>query len=221
MTGDRRVPPQRTARESIPAEVKTAKWPRTSRRQVRIDHVLRHRQPTLTVVLEDVHDAWNVSAVLRSCDAVGVAEVHVVYDRDTAPRTAFDRKTSGSAAKWVNITRHDSIDACYRHLRRRGFTIAAATLRDDSRDLYELELTRQVALVFGNEMRGVSEAAAGTADAWFLIPMQGMVESLNISVACAVSLYEALRQRRAAGMYETPSMDGETLVSLTETWLRK
>lgn len=214
-------PPQRTGVTSETSAAKASKWPRTSHRRERVASILSRRQPTLTVVLEDVHDPWNASAVLRSCDAVGVMDVHVVYVNDPPPRKAFDRKTSGSAAKWVAIHSHDSIEACYEHLRARGFAILTAGLRANSRDLYDVDFRQPTALVLGNEMRGVSEGAAELADGAYLIPMHGMVESLNISVAGAVSLYEALRQRRAAGMYETPALDPETLENVREEWLHK
>lgn len=204
-----------------PGPVKKSKWPRTSRRQERIAAVLGRRQPSMSVVLEDVHDPWNASAVLRSCDAVGVMDVHLVYVNDPPPRKAFDRKTSGSAAKWVTLHTHTSIEACYEHLRERGFTILASALRADSQDLYDLDFRQPTALVLGNEMRGISGIAGDLADGTYLIPMHGMVESLNISVACAVSLYEALRQRRAAGMYDTPALEPEALGHAQAEWLHK
>lgn len=203
------------------SEVKTARFPRTTRRMLRIEGVLRRRQPSLAIVLEDVHDPHNVSAVLRSCDAVGVLDVHLVYVHDQAPAKAFNRAASGSAAKWVRTYIHDSIDACYRQLRDHGFRIHAAALRDDSRDLYALDLTAPTALVFGNEQRGVTDEAADFADATVTIPMQGMVESLNISVACAVTLYEAMRQRRTAGMYDEPQLDSAEMARLRDEWIRR
>ncbi|CAA9545320.1 MAG: tRNA (guanosine(18)-2'-O)-methyltransferase [uncultured Thermomicrobiales bacterium] len=218
----RPIPPaQRNGLLDEPGPVKTSRWPRTSRRQERIDDVLGRRQPSLTIVLEDVHDQWNASAVLRSCDAVGVLDVHLVYVNDPPPRKAFDRKTSGSAAKWVALHTHTSIETCYEYLRERGFTIFASALRADSQDVYEVNFRQPTALVLGNEKRGVSDLAADWADGTYLIPMHGMVESLNISVACAVSLYEALRQRRAAGMYETPGLGPDALGQMREEWLRK
>lgn len=193
----------------------------TSRRQQRIRRVLERRQPDLAVVLEDVHDPHNVSAVLRSCDAVGVLDVHVVYVTEEMPRKAFARKTSASAAKWMRIHRHTSIAACYGALRDRGITILAAALTGESEDLHALDLTRPTALVFGNEMRGVSADALSCADGAFRIPMMGMVESLNISVACAVTLYEALRQRVTTGRYDQPSLDAAELDALEAAWLRR
>ena len=202
-------------------EGKTSKWPRTSRRQERIEDVLLRRQPTLTVVLEDVHDPHNASAVLRSCDAVGILDVHLVYVNEEPPRKSFGRSTSGSAAKWLRLHHHESIEACYAQLRQEGFTIAATALEPDSRDFYSLDLVQPTALVFGNEMRGVSPAGVAGADVTTYIPMQGMVESLNISVSCAVTLYEAMRQRAVAGMYDTPRLGEAERRAIRDEWLTK
>jgi len=203
------------------AEVKPDRFPRTSRRKLRIDGVLRRRQPTLAVVLEDVHDPHNASAVLRSCDAVGVLDVHLVYAHDPAPIRAFDRTTSASAAKWIRTHVHESIESCFGLLRSQGFSIQAAALRDDSVDMYALDLAAPAALVFGNEQRGVTDEAVSLADGTFTIPMLGMVESLNISVACAVSLYEAMRQRRASGMYDQPQLNAAELRALGTEWFSR
>lgn len=200
---------------------KASKWPRTARRQERMTSVLRLRQPDLTVVLEDVHDRHNASAVLRACDAVGVMRVHLVYGTDKPPEEALARTTSGSAAKWIDIVRHERIEDCYSALRDLGFAIYATALSPESRDLYGLDLTRPVALVFGNEQRGVSAVARQSADAAVIIPMHGMVESLNISVACAVSLFEAMRQRRALGQYDEPKLEDAEMTALREDWLRR
>jgi tRNA (guanosine-2'-O-)-methyltransferase len=200
---------------------KTSRWPRTERRAERVASVLARRQPDLTVVLENVHDPHNVSAVLRSCDAVGVLAVHLVYTTEEPPAGAFARTTSASAAKWLETHRHPSIDACYAALRRQGLAVFATALAEDSRDLYGVDLTRPTALVFGNEMRGVSAEAAAAADGLVAIPMSGMVQSLNISVACAVALFEAFRQRRAAGAYDRPKLEQDQLAALRDDWLRR
>ena len=182
--------------------------------------MLARRQPDLTVVLENVHDPHNVSAVLRSGDAVGVLRVHTVYTAEERP-AVFARTTSASAAKWTEVIHHESVAACYAALRAAGFTVVATAVEPDSVDLYRLDLTAPTALVFGNEMRGVSEEARAGADALAIIPMMGMVQSLNISVACAVTLYEALRQRRAAGAYDAPRLDPATLDALAREWLKR
>jgi tRNA (guanosine-2'-O-)-methyltransferase len=200
---------------------KTSKWPRTDRRLRRIQSVLARRQPDLTVALENVHDPHNVSAVLRSCDATGTLGVHTIYSVEPPPPRAYARTVSAGAAKWIDVEHHASVDACYRRLREHGFVILAAALSEESRILYELDLTRPVALVFGNEMRGLSDAAIDQADATFEIPMRGMIESLNISVACAVSLFEVARQRAQSGHYEEPKLSPEQMEALTQEWLRR
>lgn len=197
------------------------RFPTTQRRVDRFSSVIARRQPTLTVVLEDVHDPHNASAVLRSCDAVGVLDVHLVYVKQEPPRRSFGRSTSASAAKWLNLHYHESIADCYAALREQGFRIAATALQEGSRELHQLDFTQQVALVFGNEKDGVSREGIELADATVYIPMQGMVESLNISVSCAVSLYEAMRQRREAGMYDAPQIDDSTADALLEDWLKR
>jgi tRNA (guanosine-2'-O-)-methyltransferase len=201
--------------------VKTSKWPRTERRRDRIAAVLARRQPDLTVVLENVHDPHNVSAVLRSCDAVGVLAAHRIYTTEEPPAGAFARTTSASAAKWIETHRHRSVDACFAHLRAAGFAILATALAEGSQDLATVDLRQPVALVFGNEMRGVSPEALAAADGTIAIPMLGMVQSLNISVACAVVLYEALRQRRQAGAYDHPKLSPDDLAARTEDWLTR
>jgi tRNA (guanosine-2'-O-)-methyltransferase len=200
---------------------KQQRWPRTSRRQERVRGVLSRRQPDLTVVLENIHDPHNVSAILRSCDAVGVLRVHTVYTIEEAPAGAFARQTSASAAKWVEVERHHSVASCYEELRREGFCILATAIGPKAKSLFTWDLTEPTALVLGNEMRGVSEEALALADGGIKIPMAGMVQSLNVSVACAVCLYEAYRQREAAGAYDSPKLSAAKLESLEEDWLHR
>jgi tRNA (guanosine-2'-O-)-methyltransferase len=200
---------------------KSERWPRTERRQARIRSVLSRRQPDLTVVLENIHDPHNVSAILRSCDAVGVLRAHAVYTIEEPPSGAFARQTSASAAKWVDVQRHDSVAACYETLRADGFQVLVTSLGPESRSLYEWDLTAPTALVLGNEMRGASPAAIDLSDGGIEIPMMGMVQSLNVSVAGAVCLYEAFRQRLVAGAYDASKLDAPMLLSLEEEWLRR
>jgi tRNA (guanosine-2'-O-)-methyltransferase len=206
---------------SLAQPPKSRRWPRTERRQRRISSVLARRQPDLTVVIEDIHDPHNASAMLRSCDAVGVLRVHLVYTVESLPTSAFARATSGSAAKWIDIHVHESIAACYQALRANGLSILATAVSPASRSIYEVDLTQPVAFVFGNELRGVSEEAKTLADGTVAIPMMGMVQSLNVSVACAVCLYEAYRQRLGAGAYESPKLNTETLIELEDDWIRR
>ena len=209
-------------RQELPPDpTKVTKFPRTTRRAERIADVLRRRQPDLTVVLENVHDPHNIGAVLRSCDAVGSLHVHTIYSIEERPERAYARSTSGSASKWIDVHHHDSVDACYRELRAAGYRVVVAALTDRSVGLYETDLSAPTALVFGNEHRGVSEEAIRLADQSMLIPMMGMVESLNISVACAVCLFEALRQRNNAGFYDVSRLPDGEIQRLSEEWLTR
>jgi tRNA (guanosine-2'-O-)-methyltransferase len=185
-----------------------------------MEAVLSRRQPDLTVVLENIHDPHNASAVLRSCDAVGILRICIVYTIETPPNS-FARTTSASAAKWIDVDRFDSISECYSDLRREGFTILSTAFTEASRSLYEVDFTAPTAMVFGNEMRGLSEEAIALSDGSLTIPMMGMVQSLNVSVACAVTLYEAMRQRYSHGMYSSQRLSADQFASTLEEWLKK
>lgn len=191
--------------------------PITERRLARMRGVLARRQPDLAVVVENVHDPHNVSAVLRSCDAVGAASAHLVYSQGEEPE--LSKGVAASAQRWLDIYRHPDIRACYARLRESGMTIYATYLGEDTVDLHDLDLTRPSAFVFGNESLGVTDAAVDLADVRVRIPMMGMVGSLNISVACAVTLYEAYRQRRVAGCYDQPSLAEDEIQARLRDWL--
>jgi tRNA (guanosine-2'-O-)-methyltransferase len=192
---------------------------RTDRRLEKIRRILSHRQPDLTVVLENIHDPHNVSAILRSADAVGIMGVHLIYTTEEFPKVG--RKSSASASKWVGRWKWRSVKECYASLRQGGFKIFASQLDAGSLSVFDLNMKNKVALIFGNEHRGVSEQAAALADARFKVPMYGMIESLNVSVACAVSLYEALRQRLEQGDYSKPKLGDAVLQTLVEEWTKK
>jgi tRNA (guanosine-2'-O-)-methyltransferase len=185
----------------------------------KIRKVLSHRQPDLTIVMENIHDPHNVSAMLRSADAVGVYEVQLVYTSTKFPK--IGKKSSSSASKWVGRRKFESIRECYDRLHDEGYVIYATRLDVNARPLYDFDFLKKTALVFGNEHAGVTDDAAALADGTLIIPMMGMIQSLNVSVACAVTLYEALRQRTAAGLYDTSRFSPEVLESLMEEWRRK
>lgn len=199
--------------------VEPAGKPITPRRLSRMRGTLVRRQPDLAVVMENIHDAHNVSAMLRSCDAVGAATAHLVFDVEEIPQIASG--ISVSAHRWLDLRRHESIRDCYAALRADGIAIYATTLGEFSHDLYDLDLSRPTAFVFGNEIRGVSEEAARLADGTVFIPMMGMVESLNVSVACAVALYEALRQRRLSGRFESATWPQAEIDQRLRAWLAR
>ncbi len=195
------------------------KYSRTKKRIAKVNKVLKSRQDSLTVILENIHDSHNVSAIFRTCDAVGVSKISLVYNVEKFPK--IGKKSSASAFKWVEKEKYDSIKKCYTDFHSRGFKVYASALNDNSKNLFDLDLSEKVAIVLGNEHRGVSEEAAELADETFMVPMHGMVQSLNVSVAAAVILYEALRQRMLKGMYDKPDINNDQFAELTEAWLKK
>ena len=194
----------------------------TDRRRLRFEQVLHRRQPDLVLVLENIWDPHNVSAILRSADAVGVLHVHLLYTIEKAPNLKRHGKlSSASARKWLDFTVHERTEDCFAQLRSEGFRIYASHVHDDSVSLYDLDFTESCAIVLGNENRGVSEEACALADGLYTIPMMGMVESLNVSVAAAVSLYEALRQRQQRGLYDAPRLDAHALQGKLADWAQR
>jgi tRNA (guanosine-2'-O-)-methyltransferase len=191
----------------------------TEKRKEKMLSVIRRRQPGLTVVMEDIHDPHNVSAMLRSSDAVGIMEVQLLYVNEKFPK--LGRKSSASANKWISRRQFKTVEECFSKLHEEGFVIYATHLGKKSKMLYELDLTKKVAFVFGNEHRGVSDEAAKLSDENFLIPQVGMIESLNVSVACAVTLYEAFRQRLNAGLYDSSQFSEDELQEIFNAWSRK
>jgi tRNA (guanosine-2'-O-)-methyltransferase len=189
----------------------------TNERRQKIESVLSKRQNDLTIVLENVFDPHNISAVMRSCDAVGVQEIYVLNTK--IPRhKKWGARSSSSAAKWLTVHQFENTEECFAALRKKYSTILTTHLSTDAVSLYGLDLTRSVALVFGNEHSGVSEEMIGLADGNFIIPQVGMIRSLNISVACAVSLYEAFRQKEAAEHYEKQKLPAGHYSTLFNQW---
>jgi tRNA (guanosine-2'-O-)-methyltransferase len=188
----------------------------TLRRRERIHDVLAKRQQDLTVLAEEVHKPHNLSAILRSCDAVGIGTVHAV--KPTGGVATFSA-TSASADKWVDLVVHPDIATAVATMKASGKRIYAAHLSADAVDYRAVDYTVPCAVLLGNEKDGVSPRAAELADQHVIIPMLGMVQSLNVSVAAAVILFEAQRQRLAAGMYDRPSLSERELRELTLRWL--
>jgi len=189
----------------------------TPERRERLTGVLNKRQPDLTVVLENVQDPHNISAVMRTCDAVGIQEIYVLTNK--IPRhKKWGAKSSSSAAKWLTIHQFEDAVECMAALRKKYDKIYTTHLAADSISLYEIDFTGSVALVFGNEHMGVSEEIRAQADGNFIIPQMGIIRSLNISVACAVSIYEGLRQKTAAGHYEKRRLPDGQYNELWKQW---
>ena len=189
----------------------------TNERKQKVEAVLNNRQTNLTIVLEDVQDPRNVTAVMRTADAVGIQDIYVI-NTGRPNIKKFGYKSGSSAGKWVTLHQFTDTESCFEALRERFDTILTTHLSSDAIELYSIDFTQSVALVFGNEQEGVSEKARALADGNFIIPQVGMVQSLNISVACAVSIYEAYRQKKQAGHYNQSTMPAEQVNLLKEQW---
>jgi tRNA (guanosine-2'-O-)-methyltransferase len=189
----------------------------TPERYNRLTSVLNKRQPDLTVVLENVFDPHNISAVMRTCDAVGIQEVYILNNK-IPPHKKWGYRSSSTAAEWLTIHQFTDVNECFSELRKHYKKIYATHLSDDAITLHELNFTESVALVFGNETFGVSEEIIRLVDGSFIIPQVGIIKSLNISVACAVTLYEAFRQKQIAGHYAEPKLGEKQLSILKREW---
>lgn len=176
----------------------------TPERFHKLREALQRRQPDLTVLADGVHKRHNVSAILRTCDAVGIYRAHAVSPSGTLKR---HHMMSGGARRFVELTVHRSTHHGLAFLREHGWRIAVSHTTPGAIDFRQVDYTERVAVVLGAELYGPSAESLAEADVAIEIPMQGMVESLNVSVAAAVILFEAARQRTAAGLYETSRLD--------------
>lgn len=189
----------------------------TPERYNRLTSVLNKRQHDLTVVLENVFDPHNISAVMRSCDAVGIQEIYVLTNK--IPRhKKWGSRSSSSAAKWLTIHQFTDANECFAALRKKYSKILTTHLSSDAVSMHEIDFTQSIALVFGNEHTGVSDEIRALADGNFIIPQVGIIQSLNISVACAVTIYEAFRQKNAAGHYDTRHLPDDLHNELLKEW---
>lgn len=177
-------------------------------RYQRIADVLSRRQTDLTVCLEDVHKHHNLSAIVRSADAVGCHHVHAVWPENQKWLT---NNTSGGSKNWLETHLHKNIDDATTAMRARNpdIQILATHLSTDAVDFREIDYTKPTAIIVGQEKTGISEQALKHADQNIIIPMQGMVQSLNVSVAAALILFEAQRQRELAGLYSRNMLSDE------------
>jgi tRNA (guanosine-2'-O-)-methyltransferase len=171
-------------------------------RYQRIRSVLDKRQTDLTVCLENVHKPHNVSAVVRTCDAVGIHRVHTVWEK----KYQFRGGTAMGSQDWVRQTNHDNIGSAMDTLKAQNMQVLVTHLSDSAIDFRDVDYTKPTAILFGQEKYGATDEAIGLADQDIVIPMMGMVQSLNVSVAAALVLYEAQRQRTIAGMYDVQQL---------------
>lgn len=192
---------------------------RTPEREAKIRRVISLRQKGLGIVLANIHDPHNASAIYRSCDAFGVPKVFLYYTDTSFP--VLGARTSASARKWVQTERFSDPGDLFAALKSEGMRVYATSCTDTAKPMYDLDLTLPTAFIMGNEHRGVDPEFTSRVDGEVYIPMYGMIQSFNVSVAAALLLAEASRQRRAAGMYDSPTYSGEELAAIYEEWRAK
>jgi len=189
----------------------------TPERATKINKVLEKRQNDLTVIIENVTDPHNIAAVMRTCDAVGISEIFVLNTKINSHKR-FGTRSSSSAQKWMHTHQFTDMQECLSVVRKKYNRIYATHLGEESKSIYEMNFTEPIALVFGNEKRGVSDEIRALCDGNFIIPQVGMISSLNISVACAVTIYEAFRQKDVQNHYEKRKLTPSEKDSLFDYW---
>ena len=187
----------------------------TPERFDKIINILTRRQMDLTVLMEHVETPHNLAAIARTCDAVGIFEAHAVTGLH---KLDLKQRAASGSRKWVGVRTHGNLEAAYGHLRSKGFSIYCAHMDDHALDYRSVDYTKPTALVLGTELEGISPEALDMADGSVVVPMMGMIRSLNVSVATALILYEAQRQRMEKGLYGTRHMDDETYGQLLFEW---
>jgi tRNA (guanosine-2'-O-)-methyltransferase len=195
----------------------------SDKRLQKITEAIAKRQWDLTVILENVHDPHNLGAVMRSCESIGITEVFILYtEATTNPDRYIGRNATGGVSKWIKSHFYDNMDECFNDVRKKYDKIYATHLREDSQSIYEKDTCTSMAFLFGNEHAGVSEAALARCDGNIMIPMQGLAESLNVSVACSIMLYETMRQRIVKGLYNKKFDRNDPMMSdMLNTYVRK
>ncbi len=162
-------------------------------RKEKIDRVVSHRTRNFTVVLDRLEDSFNMAAVLRTCESMGVQEVHIVVNPE-APFIPNSRVAQG-CDKWLDVKLYKTFTECREHLKSRGFSLYASAIQDGATSLYTLRFDTKMALVFGNERYGVSEEVLKGVDGTFWVPMKGFSQSLNISAAASACISRAIAWR--------------------------
>jgi tRNA (guanosine-2'-O-)-methyltransferase len=169
----------------------------TEKRRAKILQVASQRTRKIALVLQDVHDPHNVSACLRSADAFGILDCHII----DAHKKTFKSTAARGVSRWLHLTSHPDITSCAKSLRQQGYRLAAGMPGDNDVALTALPCTQPVALLFGNEHAGIDNGWQPYIDDYFKIPMHGMVESLNISVAAAITMFWVSEKMRTATDY--------------------
>ncbi|NNG65721.1 TrmH family RNA methyltransferase [Caldanaerobacter subterraneus] len=179
--------------------------------------VLQKRQKDFVVFVDDVTNEHNFSAILRTCDAVGVMRVY--YFSEAKKGIEINEAVSMAANRWLFIERVYDREKAIKELKEReNLQVVVTWLDESSKDFREIDYTKPTLLVVGNELKGVSEDILNLADERIVIPMMGMVQSLNVSVATGIILYEALRQRLDKGMYLKPTLSEKEIEEIIMKW---
>lgn len=190
----------------------------TERRAARMREVLAKKQPDLRLFLDNVYSSQNLSAILRTCDAVGILGIY--YAKNDNQALKFHGTITCGAEKWVRARRidYETRTAFLRQKKKEGFHLVAAHLDEHAVPFRRIDFTKPTILVLGNELEGVSKEVLDLVDTTTIIPMMGMAQSLNVSVAAAIILYEAQRQREEAGMYDTPQLSEAQTEEIFKAW---
>lgn len=187
----------------------------TPERYNKIKQVLHNRQMDLTVIMDNIHKPHNFNAIVRTCDAVGIQDVQYIPVTEGYRQLNYYAKGS---QKWVEAHKYNNFSTVATKYRNKGYQLLAAHFSDEAIDYREIDYTVPTAIVMGTELKGISEETAGIVDKHIIVPMHGMIASLNVSVACAVILFEAQQQRLAAGMYNKRTMPDERYEKLLFEW---
>jgi tRNA (guanosine-2'-O-)-methyltransferase len=177
----------------------------SEKRLAKIKELVRRRQRDMTLILENVHDPHNLGAIIRTCEAVGMKEVFILYTVETTNEEWYvGRNAASGVKKWLDLHFYTELDACVNHVKEKYKTIATTHLYKPTTSAYDYDYTAPFALVFGNEHAGVTEEMYAVSNQNIAIPIMGMAESLNVSASASVILFEAMRQRIHSGQYDRP-----------------
>mgnify|MGYP001492558490 CR=1 len=187
----------------------------TPERFLKIKTVLGRRQPDLTVLTDSVHKSHNISAILRTCDAVGIHRVHAVSSGGDLRR---HHMISGGSQRWVDVVVHTSSEEATSILKSQGWRLVAAHPEDSAKDYRDIDYTQKVAIIFGSELEGLTPNITKKVDDVIAIPTNGFVASLNVSVAAALILFEARHQRETQGLYDQSRLSCEEFNNTLFEW---
>jgi len=188
-------------------------------RKNKIEDILRRKQPKLEVFLDNLSSSQNISAIIRSCDGVGVLNLYYATPDNLDLR--IHKTITQGTHRWINKTRIDAASKIDFITSRQaeGYQVVATHLSHKSVSFSAIDYTKPTMLIMGNEKDGVSDEVIALADEVVIIPMRGMAQSLNVSVATALILYEAGRQLDAIGAYDTPQLKEAQINSIMEEWI--